>query len=396
MAANIFTTAVHAGRPETGDHSIPSVPAIDLAVSYRAEDVATLHAMLDGTQSGYVYSRHGSSTVDAFERAMCQLEGATIARACASGMAAIHAAILLTGVQAGDTLLASQDCYGATFAILDTLFRQLGIRTTFVDMTDFTTVQHHLANLRPRALLVEPISNPLLRLCDIATTAQLCHDHGTQLLVDATFASPYLLRAFALGADIVIHSASKYIGGHDDVLGGVILAQQDYRAELSQLMILTGGLLSPQAAFLALRGLRTLPLRMRQHCHNALQIATWLEQHPSVARVFYPGLKSHPQYDLALRMLPQGQGGMVAFELKDATEGAVLRFLNALEMILPVTTLGGVASQMLYPARTSHRSLPPERRRAIGISDGLLRLSVGIEEASDIQADLAQAFETLS
>lgn len=391
MSERISTIAVHAGRPETGDPSIPSVPGIDLAVSYRAADAATLHAMLAGETPGYSYSRYGSPTNGALEAALCALEGAATARACASGMAAVHIALLLTGLQAGDTLLAAQDSYGATFALVDTVLRRLGVRGVFVDATDQGALAAAMAEHRPRALIVEPLSNPLLRLCDLATTARLCNDHGVQLVVDATFATPYLLQPLALGADIVLHSLSKYIAGHDDVLGGVVLAREGYSDELRSLTILTGGVLDPHAAYLALRGLRTLPLRMREHCHNGAEVATWLAGQPGVAAVHYPGLASHPQHELARQMTPAGFGGMVAFELAQGSEAAVLRFLDALRLVLPVTTLGGVASQILYPAMSSHRALPPERRRALGIGDGLLRLSVGIEDPADISADLGRA-----
>lgn len=391
MSESIFTTAVHAGRPERGDPSISSNPPIDLSVSYRAASAAELHAMLGGEQPGFSYSRYGSPTNAAFEEALCRLESAGCARAMASGMAAIHVALLLTGLQAGDTLLAAQDSYGATFAIIDTLLRRLGVRPAFVDARDLAAVQAALVELRPRALLVEPISNPLLRLCEIGALAELAHAHNTQLVVDATFTTPYLLRPLEQNADIIVHSVSKYIGGHDDVLGGAVLARESYAAELRSLTILTGGLMDPHAAYLALRGLRTLPLRMREHCRNALEVAHWLERQPGVARVYYPGLESHPQHDLARRLLPLGFGGVLAFDLAGGDTATAEAFLDRLRLVQPVTTLGGVASQILYPALSSHRSLPPERRRGLGIGDGLLRLSVGIEDPADICADLEQA-----
>jgi cystathionine gamma-synthase/methionine-gamma-lyase len=390
MSKNLFTEAVHAGRPESGAASIPSVPPISLAVSYRAASAADLHAMLAGEREGHSYSRYGSSTLEAFEQAIAMLEGAGTARATASGMAAVHLALLLSGLQAGDTLLASQDCYGATFAIVDTLLRRLGVQPVFVDAGDLQALETALRQHRPRALIVEPISNPLLRLCDIGAAAALCRQHSARLIVDATFATPYLLRPFEFDADIVLHSVSKYIGGHDDVLGGVVLAGAADAAALRELVILTGGLLGPQEAYLALRGLRTLPLRMREHCRNAAEIAAWLQEQAAVAQVYYPGLPQHPQHELARRMLDQGFGGMVAFELAGAGEHEVLRFLDALQLCLPVTTLGGVASQVLYPACSSHRALPAEHRRALGIGDGLLRLSVGIEDPADLKADLAR------
>lgn len=391
MAESMFTAAVHAGRPERGDPSIPSVQPIDLSVSYRAERAEELHAMLGGERPGHSYSRYGSPTNGALEQALCALEGADTARACASGMAAVQLALLLTGLSAGDTLLAAQDSYGATYAVIDTLLRRLGVRPVFVDASDLAAVEAALAEHRPRALIVEPVSNPLLRLCDVAALAGLTKAHNAQLVVDATFTTPYLMRPLELGADIVMHSVSKYIGGHDDVLGGIVLARQSHAADLRWLSITLGGVLDPHAAFLALRGLRTLPLRMREHCRNALEVARWLEGRPEVSRVYYPGLESHPQHAQARELLPLGYGGVVAFDLATPTREAAERFLDGLRMVLPVTTLGGVASQILYPALASHRALPPERRRELGIGDGLLRLSVGIEDPADIQADLAGA-----
>jgi cystathionine beta-lyase/cystathionine gamma-synthase len=388
---SIFTDAVHAGRPESGSPSIPSVPPIDLTVSYRAEDAAALHAMLAGDQPGFSYARYGSPTNAAFEEALCRLEGAAVARACASGMAAMHVAILLTGAQAGDTIVAARDSYGATYALIEMLFQRLGLRAVFVDTTDLEATRAVLAAHRPRALVVEPISNPLLRVSDIAALAELAHTFATRLIVDSTFTTPYLLRPFDRGADIVVHSVSKYIGGHDDVLGGIVLASAEYAEALRSLVILTGGVLDPHAAFLALRGVRTLPLRMREHCRNAALLADWLGTRPEIAQVYYPGQAEHPQHDLAQRMLPQGAGGMVAFDLRSGDTAAAERLLNRLKLILPVTTLGGVTSQMLHPASSSHRALDPDYRRSIGIGDGLLRLSVGIEDIADIQTDLAAA-----
>jgi cystathionine beta-lyase/cystathionine gamma-synthase len=391
---SIQTLAVHAGRPLAAPGGAPSEPAITQAVSYRAPDAAALHALLDGSAPGFAYSRYGSPTNEAFEQALCALEGAATARAFASGMAAIQAALLLADVRAGERVLAAQDCYGATFAMLDTLLRKLGVETHFVDAGNLPAVEAALAELRPRALLVEPISNPLLKLADIAALAELSRAYQAHLIVDSTFATPCLLRPLELGAQIVVHSVTKYLSGHDDVLGGVVLAGEGYAAALRELAIITGGVLGPQEAYLALRGLRTLPLRMREHCANALRVAAWLAEQPSVVRVHYPGLESHPQHALACRLLRGGFGGIVAFSLRGG-EAEVLRFMDALQLVMPVTTLGGVASQLLYPARSSHRALPPETRRALGIDDGLLRLSVGIEAADDILADLAGALAAL-
>jgi cystathionine gamma-synthase/methionine-gamma-lyase len=307
-------------------------------------------------------------------------------------MAAVHAALLAAGVRAGSSVVTAQDCYGATYSLLSTLMAEQGVAVAFVDVADLAQVQAALAQHRPAALLVETISNPLLKLSDIAALAGIAHAAGAALIVDSTFATPYLCQPLSLGADYVVHSASKYIGGHGDVLAGVVVTSNDNRQRLFTLEKLLGAVLAPEVAWLALRGLKTLPLRMERHCANALHVARWLATHPAVARVHYPGLPSHPQHDLAERLLGgRGYGGMIAFELRGGTQAAAFRFLDALKLILPATTLGDVYSLALYPVMASHRAVPPAERARLGISDGLLRLSIGIEDAADIVADLEQA-----
>jgi cystathionine gamma-synthase/methionine-gamma-lyase len=351
-----------------------------------------MEAVFAGEQAGYVYRRYESPTVDAFERAVATLEGGEAAFATASGMAAVHAALLAAGVRNGSAVVAAQDCYGATYSLLSTLMAEQGVAVAFVDVTDLGQVQAALAEHRPAALLVETISNPLLKLADIAALAELAHAVGAALIVDSTFATPFLCQPLSLGADYVVHSASKYIGGHGDVLAGVVVTSNANRQRLFTLEKLLGAVLAPEVAWLALRGLKTLPLRMERHCANALHVAAWLAQHPAVARVHYPGLPSHPQHDLAARLLGgRGHGGMIAFELREATQTAAFHFLDALKLILPATTLGDVYSLALYPVMASHRAVPPAERARLGISDGLLRLSIGIEDVADIVADLAQA-----
>jgi cystathionine gamma-synthase/methionine-gamma-lyase len=356
-----------------------------------------MEAVFAGEQAGYVYRRYESPTVDAFERAVAVLEGGEAAFATASGMAAVHAALLAAGVRAGSAVVAAQDCYGATYSLLSTLMAEQGVAVAFVDVTDLTQVRAALAQHRPAALLVETISNPLLKLADIAALAEIAHAAGAALIVDSTFATPYLCQPLSLSADYVVHSASKYIGGHGDVLAGVVVTALANRQRLFTLEKLLGAVLAPEVAWLALRGLKTLPLRMERHCANALAVAIWLTAHPAVARVHYPGLPSHPQHDLAARLLgDRGYGGMIAFELRNATQTAAFHFLDALKLILPATTLGDVYSLALYPVMASHRAVPPAERARLGISDGLLRLSIGIEDVADIVADLAQALGAVS
>jgi len=389
---SIYTQAVHAGERTPAPAETPVTTPIYHAVGYLEPSAARMEAVFAGEQAGYVYRRYESPTVDAFERAVAALEGGEAAFATASGMAAVHAALLAAGARAGRAVVAAQDCYGATYSLLSTLMAEQGVAVAFVDVTDLPQVQAALVEHRPAALLVETISNPLLKLADIAALAELAHAAGAALIVDSTFATPFLCQPLSLGADYVVHSASKYIGGHGDVLAGVVVTSNANRQRLFALEKLIGAVLAPEVAWLALRGLKTLPLRMERHCANALHVATWLAEHPAVARVHYPGLPSHPQHDLAARLLGgRGFGGMIAFELRDATQTAAFHFLDALKLILPATTLGDVYSLALYPVMASHRALPPAERARLGIGDGLLRLSIGIEDVADIVADLAQA-----
>jgi cystathionine beta-lyase/cystathionine gamma-synthase len=390
------TRAVHVGMQSASPDFIPTIPAIHPSVTYQYAAMADLDAVFAGTRRGYVYTRYGNPTVTALEEAVAVLEEGETALAFASGMAAIHAALLAAGARAGSAVVAAQDIYGATHALLNHLMRSQGVATRFVDTTDLEAVATACAELKPVALIVETVSNPLLKVADLLVLADVAHQHGAALLVDNTFATPCLVQPLKLGADVVIHSATKYLGGHGDVLSGVVVTSEARRVDLFEVLKATGGNLGPQEAWLVLRGLRTLPLRMRQHCENALAVARWLEVHPRVSRVYYPGLLSHPQYELAGRLFQgHGYGGMVAFDLDGADQRRVFRFFEALRLCMPATTLGDVCSLVLYPAHASHRALSPEERARIGIGDGLVRLSVGIEAVEDIIGDLEQALDAL-
>ncbi|MBN1979652.1 MAG: PLP-dependent transferase [Anaerolineae bacterium] len=390
----LATRAVHAGTRTPRPDFTPAVVPIHPSVTYLYDQMENLDGVFAGTHPGYVYSRYGNPTVTALEEAAAILEGGEAALAFASGMAAVHAALLAVGARAGSTVVAAQDVYGATYALLDKLLRSQGVETRFVDVTDLQAVEAACAELQPAALLVETISNPLLKVADLAALAQAAHHHGAAFLVDNTFATPCLVQPLALGADVVIHSATKYLGGHGDALGGVVVTSAALHKELFEVLKVTGGNLGPQEAWLVLRGVKTLPLRMRQHCKNALAVAWWLEEHPQVRRVYYPGLASHPQHALAGRLF-QGQdyGGVVSFDLAEAGQERVFRLFESLRLCLPATTLGDVCTLALYPAHASHRALSAEERARIGIGDGLVRLSVGIEVVEDIIGDLAQALD---
>ncbi len=390
----LSTLAVHAGTRAIENDFIPTVPPIHHSASFWYESMEDLDAVFAETRPGYCYTRYGNPTVTAFEAAAAELEGGEMALAFSSGMAAIHATLLATSVRAGAPVVAAHDLYGATYLLLDHLLRSQGAEVQFVDVADLDAVKAACEAHNPVALLVETISNPLLKVADIDALANIAHGQGATLVVDNTFASPFLVQPLTLGADIVIHSATKYMGGHGDVLGGVVISTLPHREELFKVIKVTGANIGPQEAWLLLRGLRTLPLRMRKHCDNGLEVAKWLQQHPRITKVNYPGLPSHPQHELATRLFSeQGYGGMLSFELAGAIQKDVFRFFEALEVCLPATTLGDISTLILYPAHSSHRGLSPEERVRIGISDGLVRLSVGIEDAKDIIDDLDQALK---
>jgi cystathionine beta-lyase/cystathionine gamma-synthase len=392
----IPTLAAHAGVPSVVPDFLPTVLPIHASVTYRYESMNELDAVFEGTQPGFVYSRHGNPTIKALEDAVASLENAEASLAFSSGMAAIYATLICSCGGSSSPVVAARDIYGATRALLEKLLSDCGVATRFVDTTDLSAVEEACTQTEPAALLVETVSNPLLRVSDIQRLAQAAHRHGAILLVDSTFTTPVLNRPIELGADVVIHSATKYLSGHGDVLGGVVSSTGEWVTTLSETAKLTGATLGPQEAWLILRGLRTLPLRIQRQSKNAMKVAEWLEDRTRVGPVYYPGLPSHPHHGLAQRLFDdRGFGGMVSFELQNAGQDRVFRFLDALRVCIPVTTLGDVCTTLLYPAHSSHRSLTPRQRSNLGIADGLVRMSVGIEAVEDIINDLDQALNVL-
>jgi cystathionine beta-lyase/cystathionine gamma-synthase len=386
------TRAVHAGeRVPPADYRPVSTP-IWPSVGYLYENMDDLDAVFAGTKHGQIYLRYSNPTVEAFETAIADLEMAEAAQAYGSGMAAIHASLLAAGVKAGTSVVAALDVYGATFSLLRSLFDSLGVNVCMVNVTDHAEVETALKETGAVVLYVESISNPLLKVADIPVLAGLAHRHGASLLVDNTFASPYLVNPFRYGTDFVIHSATKYLSGHGDVLAGVVATSKENKGKLFELNKLVGGVLGPFEAWLALRGLKTLPLRMKQQCQNAQRIAEWLTKHPRIRKVNYPGLSDHPQHTLAKSLFEgKGFGGVLSFEIDGADKAQIYRFMESLTVCLPATTLGDVYSLVLHPATSSHRSLTAEERARVGIPDGLVRLSAGIESVEDILSDLESA-----
>jgi cystathionine beta-lyase/cystathionine gamma-synthase len=386
------TRAVHAGERQSAGDFTPVVTPIAPAVGYVYESMDDMDAVFAGTRPGYVYLRYASPTVAAFEAAVAALEGAEAAQAYSSGMAAIHGSLLAAGARAGTSVVAALDVYGATFTLLRRLFTSLGLTVRMVDVGHLDEVEAALTETRAAILIAETISNPLLKVADVPSLAAMAHRHGASFLLDNTFASPYLFNPIRHGVDYVIHSATKYISGHGDVLAGMVAASAENKSKLYELNKLVGGVLGPFEAWLALRGLKTLPLRMRQQCQNAQRVAEWLQGQPRISKVNYPGLGSHPQHALADRLFEgKGFGGVISFEIAEADQAAVFRFMESLSVFQPATTLGDIYSLVLHPATSSHRSLTPEERARVGISDGLLRISAGIESSEDILKDLEQA-----
>ena len=384
-----FTTrAVHAGeRPERPEFT-PTVTPIYPSVSYLADDPETQDAVFGGEQLGYVYTRHGNPTTRALENAIAALEETEDAIAFGSGMAALLAAIL-NEVQAGDRVVASRDLYGATQALLANVFGTLGVKTSYVDILDLDEVERVLAEVRPRVLLFETISNPLVRVADIPALVEIAKRNRVRTIVDNTFATPLLVNPARFGVDTVVHSTTKYLGGHGDATGGIVATTRDRALEIGELTKLTGAVLGPFEAWLTLRGVKTLSLRMQRQCENAAALARWLSRHPRIARVYYPGLE--PLGDTERIFNDDLRGAIVAFDIAGAGRNEVFRFLRGLRICLPVTTLGDVYSMVLYPAISTHRTLSPPEREVSGIGDGLVRLSTGIEDVADLIADLDHA-----
>ena len=378
----IETLAVHAGQapePVTGAVMTP----VFLTSTYAQKG--------PGRHTGFEYSRTQNPTRFALEANLAALEGGAWGLAFNAGVAA--SAAVLTILEAGDHVVTGDDLYGGSFRLFDKVFRRLGLGFTAVDARDPAAVA---AAIGPRTRLcwLETPTNPLLRMADIRAVARVCARRGVKLCVDNTFMTPYFQRPLDLGADLVVHSTTKYLNGHSDVVGGAVIGRDpELRARLAFVQNSTGGSQPAFDSFLVLRGTKTLAVRMDRHQENALAVARWLERRPEVARVLYPGLRSHPQHALARRQM-SGFGGMVTFALRDGrgTLRRASRFLAALRVFTCAESLGGVESLAEHPAIMTHASIPPERRRALGISDGLVRLSVGIEHVDDLVADLDQAF----
>jgi cystathionine beta-lyase/cystathionine gamma-synthase len=399
------TKAVHAGEQrwasrngQQGESFCPMSTPIHPSTTFAHENIEQTDRVLGGEEPGYSYARYGNPTVTAFEDAIAALEGGGSAFAFASGMAAMHAALMAAEIGNGATVLAAEQLYGSTATLLVQIFDASGAETRFVDACDLEAVAKKIEDLKPRAVVIETISNPLLRVADVPRIAELTRAAGSTLIVDATFGTPYLQRPLELGADIVVHSATKYLSGHGDLTAGLVIAGAPYDEALDQIRKLVGGVMGPFEAWLALRGLKTLPLRMGRQCENAREVATHLAAHPKIAKINYPGAKDHPDAEAARRVLA-GAGGLISFELavEDPEQGreAAFRFLNALKICTRAPSLGDIYTLAIHPATSSHRELSPSRRKKLGVEENLIRVSLGIEHPDDIIEDIEQALDKL-
>lgn len=381
MAYRIETIAAHAGRAEVRPGQ-PVTPSISLSTTFFLAE--------PGRHDGHSYSRLGNPSRDRLEHTLAALEGGASAAAFSSGCAAMHAALQL--LDAGDHLVVCGDIYGGTYRLIEQLVRPRGVDVTWVDMRATDEVEEAM---RPssKMLWIETPTNPLLRVFDIAALSEIAHANGASCVVDGTFATPILQTPLGLGADIVVHSMSKYLNGHSDVVAGVVICRSaDVGERLRFIQQAGGAVLSPFDSYLVARGIKTLPLRMTRHCESAQALAEWLVEQPEVLAVHYPGLQDHPEHALASRQMRRF-GGMLSFEVEGGLDGARV-VLGRVRLFSLAESLGGVESLVGQPALMSHASMPKEVREARGVRDGLIRVSVGLEDLEDLREDLAQALRT--
>ncbi len=386
----IETKVIHAGIEKNEFGAV--VPPIYQTSTFEFKNVDEGAAIFAGEKPGYIYTRIGNPTTLALEKCVAALEGGYASLACASGMAAINT-VFACLLKKGDHVICTTPVYGATLTLLRDYFNKFGVEISYIDTSDLLNVRK---SIRPntKIIILETPANPTLTISDIAAISNLAHKKGILVIVDNTFATPVLQRPLELGADIVVHSMTKYLNGHADVVAGIIVARnKELFDQLKSALHNCGGVIDPFSAFLVHRGIKTLVLRMERHCANGLKVARFLENHPKVKWVCYPGLKSHPQYELAKRQM-SGPGGMISFELKGGFRaGKVL--MNSVRLCILAVSLGGVETLIEHPASMTHCKLNKEQLKQACITEGLVRISVGIEDADDIIADLAQALNKI-
>lgn len=370
-------------------HSIP-VDEQTGAVSVPIYQTSTFVQEAPGVNKGYDYARTGNPTRATLENIIAELENGKTGIAFGSGLAAIDAVLKL--LKSGDEILAVDDIYGGAFRLFTHVYEKFGITVNYVDTTKAENVFNAITE-RTKLIWIETPTNPTLKISDIAAIAKIAKAHRCWLCVDNTFASPALQQPLSLGADIVVHSATKYLGGHSDLIAGLVVTKdEELGAKIKFIQNASGAILSPFDSWLVIRGIETLHLRVKQHCINALAIAKYLETHPAVEKVYYPGLASHPNHNIAKEQ-SKGFGGIVSFVLKYDTEEAAVKFVTSTKLFKLAESLGGVKSLLCHPANMTHKSIPAEKRRAAGVADSLIRLSVGHEDEADLINDLEQALK---
>jgi len=386
--ASFATRAIHHGYDPQSEQGALN-PPMHLTSTFTFETAQAGGEMFAGERKGYIYSRISNPTLDLLEQRIANLEGAEAGLANSSGMGSITS-VLWTFLEAGDEVLVDKTLYGCTFAFMNHGLTRFGITITHVDMTNPENLTDAISE-KTKIVYFETPANPNMRLVDIAAVSKIAHARGIRVVVDNTYATPVLTRPIELGADIVVHSATKYLGGHGDVIAGLVVGNADDIGEIRMVGMkdMTGAVMSPFTAMLVMRGIKTLELRMARHCETAMIIAKALEAHPSVEKVYYPGLASFPQHDLAKRQM-SGFGGMVPFEVIGGMQGGI-DLMNRLKMIQRAVSLGDAESLIQHPASMTHSTYTQEERAEHGISEGLIRLSVGLEGADDILEDLLQA-----
>jgi len=390
--ARIDTICLHAGDGPSGAEPFPSVTPVYQATTYYFKHASSLEEMLKGEREGYAYSRWGSVSNSALESALSTLLGGGTTITTSSGMAANFAALQAAGLSSGKTLLVSREIYGNTYDILKNHFEKNGATCIFADFGDGPALERLIAREKPDVVFFEVLANPTLSVIDAPFVIAAAHAAGAKVVVDNTFATPYLYRAYSNGADFETHSLTKYINGHGDALGGSITcAPGDFR-NLESIVCTQGSVLSPDAARLIMRGLNTFPLRMRQHCSNARKLADFLAGRPEIDRIRFPGLEGHPSHAVAKKLFRTGEyGGMLCFDLKGKGKEGAFGFIDALKLVTPAGSLGDVKSLIVHPWSTTHHSVSPSEKLGIGISESTLRLSVGIEDPEDLREDIGRA-----
>jgi cystathionine beta-lyase/cystathionine gamma-synthase len=391
---DLATQCLHAGERWERQAFWTSSTPIYNSTTFFYDSAQDLDDRVYYRKPGYVYSRSGSPTNTTLERALSTLEETEVTQVCASGMAASHLALLTAGAGKDQLILCSSDVYGSVYTMVENIFPHLGGRSILMDFTDLDALEDVIRRERPAVVYFEVVTNPMTKVIDAPAVIDLAHRYGAVVIVDNTFTTPYLLKPFEIGADFVTHSVSKFLSGHGDVLAGSVSCRRKDFDKLHDMLIQIGCTLGPNEAWLALRGLKTFPLRIERQCINAIHVARFLEDHPLIEKVRYAGLPSHPQHDTARRIFPaQKYGAMLNFDVADCDKDKAFRFLDSLKLILPATTLGDIYSLIVNPARTTHHWLSEEELTAIGISPGTFRMSVGIENIGDLKDDLDQALK---